>query len=124
MILYIAVGGLLGSVTRYLLQGWVQQQAGGDAFPSGTLAVNVLGSLALGFVLRVATGTTLVSPELRAGAAIGFCGAFTTMSTFGYETTTLLAAGDFRRAGLYVAGTVLGCVAAIVAGAALANRLL
>jgi len=123
MILYIAFGGLLGTVARYLLQGWVQERAGGS-FPLGTLAVNLAGSLALGFVLRYATGSNLVSPEVRAGAAIGFCGAFTTMSTFGYETTTLLAAGDYRRAALYVAGSLLGCLAAVFAGAALANKLL
>jgi CrcB protein len=124
MILYIAFGGLVGTVARYLLQGWVQQRAGAALFPLGTLAVNLAGSLALGFVLRYATGSSLVSPELRAGAAIGFCGAFTTMSTFGYETTALLVAGDYRRAALYVAGSVLGCIVAVFAGAALANKLL
>jgi len=120
---YIALGGLVGTVARYALQGWVQERAAGT-FPLGTMVVNLLGSLALGFLLRYATGSTVISPELRAGLAIGFCGAFTTMSTFGYETLALLQDGQVWRAGLYMGGTVLGCLAAIIVGTLLANRLL
>jgi CrcB protein len=121
---YVAAGGLVGTIARYLLQGWVQTRAGGLAFPAGTLSVNLAGSLALGFLLRYATGTTVVSPELRAGLTVGFCGAFTTMSTFSYETLTLLADGQYWRAAVYMAATLLGCVAAVIAGTDLANRLL
>ena len=123
MLAYIALGGLVGTVARYALQGWVQERAAGT-FPLGTMVVNLLGSLALGFLLRYATGSTVISPELRAGLAIGFCGAFTTMSTFGYETLALLQDGQVWRAGLYMGGTVLGCLAAIIVGTLLANRLL
>lgn len=123
MLAYIALGGLLGTVARYLLQGWVQARTG-TGFPMGTLAINVVGSLVLGFVIRYATGTTLVSPELRGALTIGFCGAFTTMSTFSYESMTLLHDGDYWRAGLYMAGTILGCLVAVVTGTAMANRLL
>ena len=124
MLVYIAVGGTVGTVARYLLQGLVQDRSGGSVFPSGTLVVNILGSLLLGFLIRYATGTTLLSPELRAGVTIGFCGAFTTMSTFSYETYTLLGDGDYWHGGLYLGGTILGCVAAVIAGTVLANRLL
>lgn len=124
MLAYIALGGLLGTVSRYLLQGWIQTKASATGLPVGTLAVNIIGSLALGFVIRYATGSTVASPELRAALTIGFCGAFTTMSTFAYETTALLGDGELWYAGLYMAGTVLGSVAAVVAGTALANRLL
>lgn len=124
MLIYIALGGTVGTVARYLLQGFVQDRASESLFPSGTLTVNILGSLLLGFLIRYATGTTLLSPELRAGVTIGFCGAFTTMSTFSYESYTLLADGDYWHAGLYLGGTVLGCVIAVMAGTALANRLL
>jgi fluoride exporter len=124
MTLHIALGGLLGTLARYGLQGWIQTRAGADTFPVGTLSINVLGSLLLGFLVRYATGSAIVTPEVRASLTIGFCGAFTTMSTFSYETMTLLADGQYWRTGLYAGGTVLGCLAATVAGTAMANRLL
>jgi CrcB protein len=123
MLAYIALGGFLGTVARYALQGWVQARAA-TTFPLGTLAINLLGSLVLGFVLRYATGSTVISPEMRGALTIGFCGAFTTMSTFSYETMTLLRDSQYWYAGLYMGGTILGCLAAVIAGTALANRLL
>jgi fluoride exporter len=123
MLLYIATGGLVGTVARYLLQGWVQTRSG-TGFPLGTLAVNVAGSLALGFLIRYATGSTVVSPEVRAALTIGFCGAFTTMSTFSYESVALLGDGEYLRASLYMGGTIAGCVLAVVAGTVMAERLL
>jgi CrcB protein len=124
MILYIALGGLLGTLARYGVQGWVQHLTGNVAFPSGTLVVNLAGSLLLGFLLRFAMGSALISPELRGGLTIGFCGAFTTMSTFGYESVALLAGGQYWRAAAYVGGSLVGCIVAAAAGIALANRLL
>jgi CrcB protein len=104
------------------LQGLIQSRAG--TFPTGTLIVNLAGSLALGFISRYATGSTVVSPELRGGLTIGFCGAFTTMSTFSYESMALLGDGDYWRAGLYMTGTIVGCLAAVALGTAVANKLL
>lgn len=124
MVGYVAVGGLIGTVSRYLLAGWVQGRFGSGGFPSGTLAVNILGSLLLGFSLRYAMGTAVLSPELRAGLTIGFCGAFTTMSTFSYETLGLLEGGDYSRAALYMIGSMIGCVLAVLTGTTLANKLL
>jgi fluoride exporter len=121
-ILYIAVGGVAGTLARYGLQGLIQSRAG--TFPTGTLIVNLAGSLALGFIIRYATGSTVVSPELRGGLTIGFCGAFTTMSTFSYESMALLGDGDYWRAGLYMTGTIVGCLAAVAVGTAVANKLL
>ncbi len=123
MIAYIAFGGIIGTLSRYLLQGWIQTRTG-TSFPIGTLAINLAGSLVLGFVVRYATGSTVVSPEVRAGLTIGFCGAFTTMSTFSYESMTLLADGEYFRAALYMGGTIGGCLAAVVAGTIIAERLL
>ena len=123
MLLYVAVGGLVGSVARYLIAGWIQVRTD-SAFPTGTLVVNVLGSLILGFLLRYATGSNVLSAELRTGLTIGFCGAFTTMSTFGYESVTLLGDGEYGPAALYMTTTMLGTVLAVIAGTALANRLL
>ncbi|HWP37181.1 MAG TPA: fluoride efflux transporter CrcB [Gemmatimonadales bacterium] len=124
MLIHIAVGGVLGTLARFGLQGWVQERFGAETFPSGTLAVNLLGSLLLGFLARLATGSTLLTPDLRAGLTIGFCGAFTTMSTFGYESVTLLADGQHARASVYVFASVLGCLAGIWAGSSIAGRLL
>lgn len=115
--LYIALGGVAGTLARYGFEGLVQGRA-------GTLTVNLAGSFALGFIIRYATGSMVVSPDLRGALTIGFCGAFTTMSTFSYESMALLHDGDFWRAGLYMGGTIVGCLAAVVAGSALANKLL
>jgi len=122
-ILYIALGGIAGTLSRYGLEGWIQSRTA-SGFPLGTLTVNISGSLLLGFILRVATGTTLVSPDVRAALTIGFCGAFTTMSTFSYESVALLTDGDYLRAALYMGATILGCVAAVMLGTALGSKLL
>lgn len=122
MIAYITLGGIVGTLARYLIQGVIQTRAG--AFPVGTLAINIGGSFLLGFIMRLATGSTMISPELRGGLTIGFCGAFTTMSTFGYETVALLTDGEYWRAAMYAGGTIFGSVLATVAGLALADRLL
>jgi len=116
-IFYLAVAGMAGTLARYGLEGLVRGRA-------GTLTVNLTGSFLLGFILRYALGSALVSPDARAALTIGFCGAFTTMSTFSYETMALLADGDYWRAGLYMVGTIVGCLLAIFAGTELANRLL
>jgi fluoride exporter len=121
-IAYITLGGVVGTLARYFLQGLLQTRGG--SFPTGTLAINVLGSLLLGFIMRLATGAAVISPELRGALTIGFCGAFTTMSTFSYESVRLLGDGEYGYAGLYMGGTILGCLAAIVVGTALASKLL
>jgi len=122
MIAYITLGGILGTLARYLMQGVIQPRAG--TFPAGTLAINIAGSLLLGFIMRFATGSTVISPELRGGLTIGFCGAFTTMSTFSYESMKLLGDGEYWYAGLYMGGTIIGCLSAVIVGTALASKLL
>lgn len=116
---YIAAGGAVGSVTRVMLSALIQQRAGGE-FPLGTLVVNVTGSLLLGFIFRFSLDTSAVSPEARAFLTAGFCGGYTTFSTFSYETVRLMEAGDYRRAlayvvlsvGLSIVGTFAGFAAA------------
>lgn len=124
MILYIIAGGIAGTLSRWYLQGWVQTRSGLSTFPIGTLAINLAGSFVIGFVIRLATGSTVITPELRAGLTIGFCGAFTTMSTFSYESVRLLGDSEYGLAALYMGGTIAGCVGAVIAGTALAERLL
>lgn len=89
MIWYIAVGGATGSVARFLLGALVQQRAGG-AFPLGTLLINITGSFLLALVMGYALATPAISREVRALLTTGFCGGYTTFSTFTYETMTLM----------------------------------
>jgi fluoride exporter len=114
MTLYVAVGGVLGTLARFGLAGWVHSWAGAG-FPWGILIVNVSGSAGLGFLLP-ALFEGGATPELRAGIAIGFFGAFTTMSTFGYETVVLLEAGQWARAVAYVAATLILVLAGMILG--------
>lgn len=92
--LVIFVGGGIGSVLRYLVSGWMYALLGAD-FPFGTFAVNIVGSLIIGFFLTIAEDRFLVSPDLRAFVAIGIVGGFTTFSTFTYETLGLFRDGSF-----------------------------
>lgn len=120
---YVAVGGAAGSVARLLLAGLVQSRSA-TGFPLGTLVVNVSGSLLLGFLLRYSLETPAVSPEWRALLATGFCGGYTTFSTFSYETVALLEEGDWRRAALYVALSIAVSLLGMVLGAAAAREVL
>ena len=123
LFLYVAVGAGLGGVARFALAGFVQQRAGAD-FPAGTLVINLTGSFLLGVLIRYALQSTSVSPELRAMLTTGFCGGYTTFSTFSYETAVLLEDGEYGRAGLYVGVSVIGALLATLAGFACAEWLL
>jgi len=120
--LYVAVGGGLGALLRYGLSGWVQGWTAGP-FPWGTMTVNVVGSLLLGFTV-VWLETTTTSVEWRQFATIGLLGAFTTFSTFSYEAITLLRAGDRWGATGYAAGSLAGGLVGVGIGLALASWLL
>lgn len=120
--IYVAIGGALGALARYGMTGWVQNLTRGT-FPWGTMSVNVLGSVLLGFVIAwLQSGTA--SAELRQFATIGVLGAFTTFSTFSYEAIALFRDGDLWGGGVYVAGSVLAGLLGILAGFALAAQLL
>lgn len=114
--LLIAVGGGAGAVARYGIGGWIQERAG-FGFPWGTLVVNVLGSLLVGFALRYLEGVR-VGPETRALVAVGILGAFTTFSTFSYETVALLEEGAVSRALAYTIGSLVLGLLAVYAGIA------
>ena len=122
LVLAIALAGALGTLTRFWIGGWVQERAG-TAFPWGTLLINIAGSIVLAFVFRFAEGT-VVRPEVRAMIGVGFCGAFTTFSTFSYETARLLENGQWNRAALYVAASVLLALVGTFAGFQLAATVL
>jgi CrcB protein len=112
--LLIAVGGAAGSVLRYLIGGAVQRMSAGG-FPVGTMFVNVSGCFLIGILLRQFLNMQL-SPELRAFLIVGFCGGFTTFSTFSAETVGLIEGGEYGRATGYVLLSVTLCLAATFAG--------
>lgn len=116
-VLWIAIGGALGSLGRY----WVSEAlavAFGPSFPWGTLLVNVSGSFVIGFVAggSGAGGRWIESAFARQFIMIGLCGGYTTFSAFSLQTVTMLQTGDVGRAGLNVAGSVGLCLAATFLG--------
>ena len=121
ILLYLAAGGIAGTWARHGLGRWVQASAG-DGFPWGTFVVNLLGSFLLGFLIRAMEGAS-VSPETRAMLTVGFCGAFTTFSTFTHETVVLLQEGAWARAAAYALGSLLLGLAALAAGLGTAGLL-
>jgi len=89
-ILLVGSGGFLGSVLRYLISAWLFRLLDRPWFPVGTLAVNLLGCLAIGFLGGVAEQRRIFDPELRLFVFVGILGGFTTFSAFAYETTALV----------------------------------
>ncbi|MBE0501670.1 MAG: fluoride efflux transporter CrcB [Desulfuromonadales bacterium] len=121
-ILYIGLFGALGSISRYLVSGWVYTLAG-RGLPYGTLAVNVIGSFLLGLLIETGLRSTLFSPELRIGLAVGFMGGFTTFSTFSLETIRLFEEGSYWQAGSNVLLNVVVCLLFAALGIFLARQL-
>ena len=119
----VAVGGALGCVSRYYLTAFIQQRAG-PSFPVGTLLINVTGSFLLGFIMRYALQSGAVSAETRMLLTSGFCGGYTTFSTYSYETAMMLDDGEYGRAALYIGSSVVLALAGTLLGFAAANRLL
>jgi CrcB protein len=120
--LAIFVGAGLGGVARYAVGGWVQAAAGAG-FPWGTLVVNVSGSLLLGFLYSL-VGSSPATAQWRAFVGVGFCGGYTTFSTFSYEAANLVQGGEWGRAMLYMAGSVVLSLLAMLVGFRLAANLL
>jgi fluoride exporter len=113
--LLVAIGGLFGSVARYWLSGIVQNFTSAG-FPSGTLVVNILGSFVIGLVMSLSLDRGLLGEDLRILLTTGFCGGFTTMSTFSYETLALLRDGEQLLALGNAGGTFVACLAAVWIG--------
>lgn len=123
VIWYVALGGAVGSVIRYVVGLAVQGRMGLD-FPVGTLLVNTSGCLLLGFLIHYALATPAITPELRALLTTGLCGGYTTFSAFSYETVALIQDGDWRRATLYVGLSVVGSILGVMLGIAGARQVL
>ena len=118
----VAIGGALGALSRFALAAWIRQWWA-SPFPVATFVVNVIGSLALGYVL------TVLPAKPAAGiwgalVATGFLGAFTTFSTFSWETVALIRSGSVSLALLYVTLSLVVSLAAVLAGSSLGSRTL
>lgn len=111
----MAIGGALGSVSRFGLGSLVLQHTLDWKFPAGTFAVNVLGCLAAGLLAGLGQHYDFLTAEVRIFLFTGFLGGFTTFSAFGVETVALLERGDFAVAALYVASSVVVGIAALCA---------
>jgi CrcB protein len=120
--LWIALGAVVGASTRYLLSDYVAKVFE-SSFPHGTLIINITGSLILGFFLAWSSERVLIDPRWRLFVAIGFCGSYTTFSSYAFETFALFEQGQWLLAGLNILlSNILGLLA-VIAGAALARWL-
>lgn len=113
--LAVAIGGALGAVMRYLLAVRLYSELG-VAFPWGTLAVNVAGSLMLGVILGLVEERDAFSPQMRTAITVGFIGGLTTFSTFVFEYWQFLREGDPAKAVVYVALSLVLGLTAFTAG--------
>jgi CrcB protein len=118
----LIVFGAAGTLARYGLQGLVQERTG-SGFPYGTLFVNIIGCLLLGGIAEYALTHLSIPPEWRIGITTGFLGAFTTFSTFAWETARLIQEGEWERASIYLAVSLIGGLLAIFCGMKIADRI-
>ncbi len=112
-VVWVGLGGFVGSSLRFMVSGWVHRIPGTSGFPHGTLVVNVVGCLVLGFLGGWAEHRQALSPATRLFFMIGVLGGFTTFSTFAYETLAFAQGADVARAFANIAlQVVLGLGAA------------
>jgi CrcB protein len=119
-ILWISIGAIVGANLRYFV-GQSLAKLLSSTLPYGTLVINITGSFILGFFLVWTGERVLADPRWRLLIAIGFCGGYTTFSSFAYETFALFEQGRFAASVLNVIVTNVLCLLAVVAGAAIAR---
>jgi len=111
-VIVVGLAGFAGAVSRYAISTWIGRRSP-TSFPWATFAVNVSGCFALGLLMALFTGRWIPNPDVRAALTVGFLGAFTTFSTFAYETVQLGEEGSSSTTTAYVVASVaVGIVAA------------
>lgn len=120
-IIYIGIGGFIGAVARFLVTKFCNNYF--PNFPVGTLIVNLSGSFLLGLIAYAFLMGKIISPEFRHFMTIGFLGAYTTMSSFAYESFRLMELSDYFFFGLNLILNIVLCILAIYAGRELAAKL-
>ncbi len=114
ILLLVGIGGFIGAILRYLVSGWIQN--GISYFPLGTLSVNVIGSFFLSVILYLTENKGVFSEETRIFLTIGMLGAFTTMSTFSYESFRLLEGKETLYLSINIIATILLTLFAVFLG--------
>jgi fluoride exporter len=110
----VAVGGSLGALTRYFLQGWILDRTGPSII--ALFVINVSGAFALGLILTLAEERNLIGPEVRLLLTTGFLSAYTTFSSWMFESVQLIQVGDIARAAVNVVGSVVVGLIAVYLG--------
>jgi CrcB protein len=118
----IGAGGFVGAITRYILAVWIGQRWG-RSFPLGTFVINVTGSFLIGLLMTLMAERFTENPQWRLLLVVGFLGAYTTFSTFEYETGGLLRDGEWLYAGLNVIGSVFVGFIALKLGEVIAKSI-
>ena len=114
-LLIIGLGAFVGANLRYWLSGWAADNLG-RAFPWGTLIINFSGSVVLAIFTSWAASRAGLDPRVRLLVAIGFCGGYTTYSTYANESVALMQAGNWLAAAGYILGTNAICIAGVIVG--------
>ena len=121
-VLWISLGAIVGANLRYFLAQLVARWTS-PGFPYGTLIINVTGSFVLGFFLVWTTDRVLADPRWRLLIAVGFCGGYTTFSSYAFESFALIEQGQWAAAAMNVAASNLLSLTAVVLGAMLARSI-
>lgn len=121
-LLVISLGGALGAISRYALGVWISNRWN-QGFPIHTFIINITGAFLLGFLQILLIERLNVSPLWRLGIGVGFLGAFTTFSTFGFEVISLLEGGSLVTAGLYTFLSIVVGFTGVALGVGLARLL-
>ena len=116
--LLIGLGGGIGSIVRYLCQKWFNDYYP-HPFPWGTFTVNLVGCFLIGLLYAASEKASVLSPQTRLLLITGFCGGFTTFSTFAFENMNLLRSGDVLYFSIYIVASVALGIAAVFAGVAI-----